>query len=105
MSLGIELVRTDADELLEDLEAEFMEVSTDGGMDDLDEEDMAELAAGLLMNLDDAAFLQLPQPVWESLWAAINEGDVSAEVKDRFDEMNEKRREHSSAKPTKPDSQ
>lgn len=104
-ALGIELVRTDADELLEDLEAEFMEVSTDGGMDDLDEEDMAELAAGLLMNLDDAAFLQLPQPVWESLWAAINEGDVSAEVKDRFDEMNEKRREHSSAKPTKPDSQ
>ncbi len=104
-SLGIELVQADSDELLEDLEAEFMDISTDGGTDDLDEEDMAELAAGLLMNLDDAALLRLPQPVWENLRAAINEGDVSVEVKDRFCEVNEKRRGHTSAKPTKPDSQ
>lgn len=91
-SLGIELVRADSDELLEDLEDVFAEFSADGGIDNLDEEDAAELAAGLLMDLNDAALLQLPQPVWEKLWALIGEGDVPAEVKDRFCELNEKRR-------------
>lgn len=91
-SLGIELVQTDGDELLEDLEAEFTEISADGGIDDLDAEDAAELAADLLMNFDETALLQLPQPVWENLRAMISKGDVSAEVKDRFCDLNEKRR-------------
>ena len=93
-SLGIELVRADGDELLEDLETEFAEISADGGIDGLDEEDAAELAAGLLMSLDETALLQLPQPVWESLQTAIDEGDIPAEVKDRFCALDEKRRRH-----------
>lgn len=91
-SLGIELVRADGDELLEDLETEFTELSMDGGFDVLDEEDAAELAAGLLMNMEDAALLQLPQAVWDNLRTAVKEGDVSAEVKDRFCDLDEKRR-------------
>lgn len=90
-SLGIELARAGGDELLEELEAEFAELSADGGPGELDEEDAAELAAGLLMNLDDKLLLQLPQPIWENLRAAIDEGVVSAEVKDRFCELDEKR--------------
>ena len=93
-SLGIELVRADADELLEDLESEFADISADGGIYDLDEEDAAELAAGLLMTLDDTALLQLPQPAWEGLQTAIDEADVPAEVKDRFRALDEKRRRH-----------
>lgn len=93
-SLGIELVRTDGDELLEELESEFAEISADGGIDGLDEEDAVELAAGLLMNLDDTALLQLPQPVWESLRAMIGEGDIPVEVKDRFRALDEERRRH-----------
>lgn len=93
-SLGIELVRADRDEQLEDLEAEFADISADSGIDGLDEEDAAELAAGLLMGLDETAFLQLPQPVWESLRAMIGEGDIPAEVKDRFRTLDEKRRRH-----------
>ncbi len=91
-SLGIELVQTDFDDLLENLEAEFAGLSVDGGIDDLDVEEAAELVTDLLMNLDDTVLLQLPQPLWENLRAAINEGNVSAEVKDRFCELNEKRR-------------
>lgn len=91
-SLEIELVQADSDDLLEDLESEFAEISADGGINDLNEEDAAELAAGLLMNLDDTTLLQLPQPVWENLRTMINEGNVSAEVKDHFCELNEKRR-------------
>ena len=93
-SLGIELVRADRDEQLEDLETEFADISADSGIDGLDEEDAAELAAGLLMGLDETAFLQLPQPVWESLRAIIGEGDIPAEVKDRFRTLDEKRRRH-----------
>ena len=93
-SLGIELVRADADELLEDLESGLVGFSTDDGLDDLDEEDTAELAADLLMSLDDMTLLQLPQPIWENLRSAIHEGGVSAEVKNRFYELNKKRRRH-----------
>lgn len=91
-SLGIELVQSDEDELLEDLEIEFAELSMDGGDDDMDEVDAVELAAGLLMTLDDAALLQLPQPIWESLESVLNEGNAPAEINDRFRVLNEKRR-------------
>lgn len=101
-SLEITLVQTDGDELLEDLETEFAELSMDGGIDDLDEEDMAELAAGLLMDLDDSVLLQLPQAIWKNLRTMLNEGNASAEAKDRFCELNEKRRSHTPAKPSKP---
>lgn len=91
-SLRIELVRSDTDELLEDLAFEFAELSMDDGIDDLDEEDAAELVTDFLMNLDDTVIFQLPQPVWENLRTIINEGIVSAEVKDRFRDLDEKRR-------------
>lgn len=91
-SLGIELIQTHEDKLLEDLESDFAGTLMDSEGDDLDEDEAAELIAGLLMNLDDMTLLQLPQPVWESFRAEINEGLVPADVKDRFCELDEKRR-------------
>lgn len=93
-SLGIELMQTDEDELLEEAEAEFVERLMNDGIDELDEERLVELAAELLMDSDNKTLLQIPQPVWESLRTIINERDVSSEVKDRFCEMDEKRRRH-----------
>lgn len=101
-SLEITLVQTGRDELLEELEAGFADLSMDGGIDDLDEEDMAELSAGILMDLDDSVLLQLPQAIWENLRTMLNEGNAPAEAKDRFCELNEKRRSHTPAKPSKP---
>lgn len=89
-SLGIKLVQEDEDELLEALKADFAEIQPEDV--DLDEEDAAELAASFLMNMDDTALLQLPQPVWESLRSEIGEGTVSEAVKDHFCELDEKRR-------------
>lgn len=91
-ALGIKLVKNEFDEMLEDLEAEFAEFSMGDEADKLDEEDAMEMVSVLLMNLDEAALLQLPQPLWENLRTAIEEEDLSAEVKDRFRSLDEKRR-------------
>ncbi len=91
-SLGIKLVHAREDELLEALEADFAGLQTDVESDDLDEKEAAELLGGLLMNLDDTTLLQLPQPVWEAIRAEVDKGFVLSDVKDRFCELNEKRR-------------
>ena len=90
-SLGIQLARAHEDELLEALESDFAEIQMEGG-DEPDEEEAAELLGGFLMNLDDTTLLQLPQPVWEAIRAEISKGFASVDVKDRFCELNEKRR-------------
>ena len=91
-SLGIKLVLSDEDDLLENLEEEFALFLMNDGDYGMNDEDMAQLAAGLLMNLDEEELLQLPQDAWEGLWAMINGGDFPAEVGDRFRELDRKRR-------------
>ena len=91
-SLGIKLVLSDEDDLLENLEEEFAFFLMNDGDYGMNDEDMAQLAAGLLMNLDEEELLQLPQDAWKGLWAMINEGDFPAEVGNRFRELDRKRR-------------
>ena len=83
---------SDEDDLLENLEEEFALFLMNDGDYGMNDEDMAQLAAGLLMNLDEEELLQLPQDAWEGLWAMINGGDFPAEVGDRFRELDRKRR-------------
>lgn len=74
-----------SDEGLENLEYEFAGFLMDDDADGSDE--AAELIAGLLMDLDGTTLLQLPQPVWDGLWTAIDSGAAWAEARERFCEF------------------